>query len=791
MTVRAKIKYIVYPRKETFDLDDYIIAKCSAPVENIPPEYCFGVKKDISFSARGKGIPTSKKFDVLLEGTWSLDEKYGLTFDVVSADIAPPSDEEGIINYLVMFLDGCGKASAKRIYKAFGQATIMMLQDAPEKLYEVPRLKQKSVEKMIASFRRTKGMVELTTLLSPFNIGKRRIEYIYNILGPNSADIIKQNPFSMQSIHGIGYDTMDEIAQKFNSDPRNPLRIKAALKHCIKQAVYGSSTLFDDPVLRSGGNLFVNQYELRKAALRLLNQRANVPVDSKEVTQVIWEMYTNNELLGENGNVYLPDTFCNERDCAKYIVQIVLESEVKRYVGDRAESALLSAEKEIGIELSKNQREAVLTVLANPLSVVTGGAGTGKSTVLNVILKALRILGEDPEEVVLAAPTGKAAIRMTECTGYHSSTLHKALGLMSEEDYWMAPEDYQSLQAKFVVVDEFSMSDMFLAYRLFAQINLQTTRVLLVGDVGQLPSVGAGDVLNQIIQSGVVPTVKLVTIFRQAQESNIIRNSVNISNGDKYVVFEKDCRLFQSNNQDIILDHLLKSYFQQVQKYGVDETIILCPVKDKEKLCTKYINAQIQALVNPPSYNKSEAKLYGSIFRVGDKVIQLKNKTFKQRAELTYSETDEDWETTVDVCNGDVGKIKSITKESSGYVFFIEFTGNRLIKLDEEAIKNIALAYSLTIHKSQGSEYAAVILPLHHYYPDGMMTRNLLYTAVTRAKKELTVVGDIGVLYKAIDNVIVLQRNTVLADKIQKYFIESKGWSDTPRGWIKPTRKKE
>lgn len=780
MSFRAKLTYVIFPRKDDISLEDYVIAKAVTIAENVPLKYRNGTR-EVSFSVKGKGIPISKKFEINFDGTWSMDEKYGLTLAVSSADIAPPSDEEGIINYLVMFLEGCGKASAKKIYRAFGQATILVLQDAPEKLYEIKGLRKKSVEKMIKSFQQTKGMVDLTRLLSPFNISKKKIERIFFLYGVNSAEIIANNPFTLQHIHGIGFETMETISQRWNADPLNPLRIKAALKHCIRQAEYGSNTIFDDPVLKSGGNLYINQYSLRNAALRLLNQRSEIPIESKLVTKTIWEMYTNRELLGENGNVYLPDTYCNERDCAKAIVQMITNSEVKSYVGQSAEYAVAKAEQMNGIELSKNQRKAVLTVIANPLTVITGGAGTGKSTVLRVVLDALKLLGENPDEVVLAAPTGKAAIRMTEVTGYPASTLHKALGLMSEEDYWRNPEDFDSLQANFVVCDEFSMADMFLAYRLFAQIDLRSTRVLLVGDVGQLPSVGAGDVLNQIIQSGVVPTVKLVTIFRQAQESNIIRNSVNIANGDKYIVFEKDCKLIKSCNQEEILEHLLQEYFQQIQRYGVDETIILCPVKEKGNLCTKVINSRIQALINPPAYNKAEAKLNGNVFRVGDKVIQLKNRAFKQTCEGSACEgsANDDSEISIELCNGDVGKIKSISKDSNGYCFYVDFSDNRLIKLDEEALKDIALAYCLTIHKSQGSEYASVILPLHYYYPDGMMTRNLLYTAVTRAKKELTVVGDTGVMYKAIDNVIVLQRNTALAEKIKKYYKEEAYESST------------
>ena len=298
-----------------------------------------------------------------------------------------------------------------------------------------------------------------------------------------------------------------------------------------------------------------------------------------------------------------------------------------------------------------------------------------------MILCALQLLGERPDDVTLAAPTGKAAIRMTEVTGYPASTLHKALGLMSEEDKWRSEEEFELLEAKFIVVDEFSMCDMDIAYRLFAQINLQATRVLLVGDVGQLPSVGAGDVLNQIIQSTVVPTVKLNTVFRQAQESNIIRNSKNIADGVKYVVFEKDCSLYESFDEDDIMKFLLKIYVEKSQKFGIDETIVLCPIKGNNKLdsdnsanikfkkiCTKYINAQIQAMINPPAFNKAEAKIFGNTYRVGDKVIQVKNRVFKM-----YNSSSVDGsgtEVSVDVCNGDVGIIKRMVTDT---VFMLTF----------------------------------------------------------------------------------------------------------------------
>ena len=790
MTVRCKVTYIVWPKKANLELDDYKIVRCEAPVGNIPQEYRT-TSKTVVFSAKGKGIPVLKKFDVMLDGTWSFDEKkYGLTLNVTSASIVPPSDKEGIINYLVMFLDGCGKGSARRIYNAFGSATIMVLQDAPEKLYTVPGLRKKSIEKMIISFERTKALVELTTLLSPFNLGKKRIEYIFNMLGPDSAEIIKKNPFVLQDYHGIGFETMEVLSQKFNCDPKNPLRIKAALKYCVSKAASGSNDyLFDNQILRSGGNLFIEQHDLFNTTKKILNQGSSSIVSDSQIKSAMKEMKNDSELLSEDdGNVYLPGTYFNERKCARNIVTLLTESEIHKYKGEVALHALFKAEQDIGIELSKNQRQAVMCVLANPLSVITGGAGTGKSTVLRVILEALKILGENPGEVLLTAPTGKAAIRMTECTDYPACTLHKALGLMNDEDYWVAPEDYPSVNANLVVVDEFSMADMFISYRLFAQIDLRHTRVLLVGDVGQLPSVSAGDVLNQIIESRIIPTVKLNTIFRQAQESNIVKNSLCISEGNiEGITFDNDCSFYESKNESEILDHVLQTYMQQIQKYGIDGTIILCPVKGKiiaesgnsnppdkpaakqKLLCTNYINLRIQALVNPPSPDKIEAKVYGRVYRVGDKVIQLKNKVFKQQRQLSDDNTTN---TSVDVCNGDIGIIQAIKHDDyDGYSFFIEFAGDRYVELNEEEIKDITLAYCLTVHKSQGSEYSAVILPLYESYNPNMMTRKLIYTAVTRAKKELFVIGDSNVLNWSINNAF-LRRNTVLAKKIQDYYQE-------------------
>lgn len=759
----ATLKYVTYPRKSSYSPEDYVICCYKTSAENVPSKYRDG-KKTIEFTAKGTGIPIEKKFDTLLDGKWSLNEKYGLVLSVNSADIVTPDDENGIKLYLTRFLKGCGIRTAQKIYDKFGQNTLLVLNKEPSRLLEVEGIRKRQLQRMLEDFESTKRYQELTLLLSNYGVSKKVIEKISAVLGDDAVKKIKSNPFVLEKFHCFSFETLDTMSLRFGCNPSEPKRLKAGIRTTLKMAMNGSHNLFKDEILQNGGNVFVEQYALREAVITLLNQRADSNVTVKEVTAMFWEMSKKYELLGENGNVYLPDNFYHEQTIAKNIVEALLYSSCKKYSDDKIADAICKAENVLEIELSKNQKEAVSMVLKNSVSVITGGAGTGKTTVLKVILFCLKSLGEITDEnIILAAPTGKAAIRMTESTSYPASTIHKALGLIGDEDYFTKEEDIATLDASFIVCDEASMIDQFLAYRLFVAAPIDKCRLLFVGDVGQLPSIGAGNFLNDIISSGVVPVTKLNVIFRQAQESNIVRNSHNIYEGVKFIECKNDFLYTKELVPQQIADLIIKTYLDEIQAYGRDEVIILSPVRRNGSLSVNVLNERIQEITNPLTQGKKEHKFHGSLFRENDKVMNLKNREVKTVD--GYS---------VDICNGDTGVIQNITSTDDGFVCRILFTGDRLIDFDSDDMKDITLAYAMTVHKSQGSEFKSLIMPLSFVFPQTMMTRNLIYTGITRAKCKVNLIGDINCIYKAIDNNSCVFRNTALADKIIKKYKSEK-----------------
>lgn len=765
--ITCSLEYIVYPRKTSYTPDDYIIGHFSTNVSNVPDRFRNGKQKGkINFTGKGTGIPTERKFDILLEGRWNMSDKYGLEMLVNKSDIALPTDEAGIKLYLTKFLSGCGPRTAEKIYKRFGTNTLFVLNNEPDRLLEVNGIRSRQLKRMLADFELTKQYQELTLLLADYNVSKNQIEKIKAVLKEDALEQIKANPFILQKFRGFSFDTLDTMSIRFGCDPASPDRLRAAVKAVLYFAMKGSSTLFQDETLRTGGNLYINQYVMRDAALRLLNQRSDSTVSASELNRMIRKMAADYDLRGENGNAYLPENYTHEDKTAQFIVEALVHSQCKKYRSHVIEPLITRAESYFKIQLSEKQKVAVKMVLQNSVSVITGGAGTGKTTVLKVILFCLKNLGEslETDNLLLAAPTGKAAIRMTESTGYAASTIHRGLGLMGEENYIRDEADIEYLDQSIVVCDEYSMSDMNLAYRLFIAIPRHKCRVLLLGDVGQLPSVGAGNVLNDIIASGIVPVTKLDVIFRQSQESYIIRNSQNIYKGVKDIEYQKDFLYKQEFNSEAIAEMVVSEYLHQYEKYGVDEVVVLSPVRKSGILAVPNLNAKIQQAINPPMVGVNEHNFHGCVFRERDKVMNLKNRVLESVRGVA-----------VDICNGDTGTIKKIKKTEDGYVCVVDFSYGRTVELDNDEMQEITLAYACTIHKSQGSEWNSVIMPLSRVFPAAMLTRNLIYTGVTRAKKQIIIIGDKNILTSSIDNKISTKRNTALAFKLRMYYGTERG----------------
>ena len=737
--------------------NQFTIAVFKAKPNCFPDDFLSDEQKDkkyILFSAKGIGIPTQKNYNFELEGDLKLDNKYGLSLDVSNYNLIPPEDTEGIRQYLIDFIDGVGKKTADAIVKKFGKDTLNILENEPNKLYEVKHLRKKTVEKMIISFQNSKQFSDLIKLLAPFNISTNRAIKIKNCLEKNidgrkktqsAVDIIKQNPFILaEKLKGFGFDTLDLMAQQFGCSPTSNSRVRAGIISVLQRA-------------ESSGNLCLPQRELVSQAYYLLNAKYNAEIISaKDIAKTICAMAKDYTLLGDNGMAYISDNYFYESKTASIIAEL-LSAKCEKYETD---SILKEVESELHINLSNNQREAVNMAVNHQFSIITGGAGTGKTTVLNSILNVLYKLGYERNDIVLCSPTGKAAQRMKESTKHSASTIHSALNIRVSDEYLDNKEpEIDSLSCKLLVCDEFSMADMYITYRLFSAIDVQKTKVLLIGDTAQLPSVGAGNVLQEFIDSKAIPVTELNVIYRQALENKIVKNSTNIRNGIQKVEFDNKFQMLNEINVELAAELVANLYLKNVFEKGLDSVQVLSPLKKTGELATNQLNKRIQSLLNPPKINKVETKIGNITFREGDKVIQTKNSLI----EITR---EDDSIKTVPLNNGDTGIIKKIEKGEHGYLFTIDFGYGNCIQLNRDEMMDVELAYALTIHKVQGSEYKTIIVPLHVCMGDNMLFRNLLYTGITRAKECVYIVGSENCIHKCIRNNKIEIRNTQLAWRI-------------------------
>lgn len=681
----------------------------------------------IRFTATGYRLPVTKAVDVELDGRWE-NTKRGLQFAVDSFIEIVPKTKEGIIGYLSSgLINGIGERTAKTIVGKFGLNTMEVLDEHPEKLLEIKGISPKKLEKITASYTQSKAIREIVTFLSPFGVSVKKAAKIQKEFGAQTMDVLKNRPFELCAISGFGFTTVDNIARKASCELNEPLRIRGAIQYVLDEVTME-------------GHLFLHKTDLCDKAHILLNKGfVKEVVTLREVQTELYHLVVATRLLSENGNVYKPKSLMAEADTAKRIAELLMAASKSVDISNE----LAEAQQSLKLILSTKQADAVKMCFAHNMAIITGGPGTGKTTVLKIVLEVYNKLFKG--KILLTAPTGRASRRMSESTGYPDArTLHSALGLVTDED-----DDFlnssDAVDADFVVVDEFSMVDMRLAAELFRRIQ-NGTKVLLVGDADQLPSVGAGNVFRELINCGLIPVTFLDVVFRQSGTSRIALNAQSINENKTKLLYGPDFEFISCETADDAAALVQQQYLKEIAQAGVNNVQILSPFRSRGEASVKSLNEAIRELVNPSMPAISEFKVGARTFRLNDRVLQTKNKG--------------------EISNGDVGFVKEVyIGEDNDSSLTIEFSDSRIVEYGKEDLDIVELSYAMTIHKSQGSEYDTVILPiLTGFYI--MLRRNLIYTAITRAKKKVILVGQKQALYMAIHRNDIDKRNTLLGERI-------------------------
>ena len=660
--------------------------------------------------------------EVRLTGSWVTHPRFGRQFQAVRMRVSAPTSTGGIERFLASgTIDGIGPAMARRIVEKFGAEALLIIERAPSRLKEISGIGPKTVEKITASYMRQSELRDIMLWLEEHGVSGTYAARIFKAYGSLAAEVMEKAPYRLaQEIDGIGFITADTIAIAAGWEKNSSPRIAAGLSYEITQ-------------ISSGGHCCIPESMLaEQAAKRLGITRSEVmEVLSREVKMS--RLYAVDE-MGER-LIYAPQLYKAEAETARLLRMLQRKAD-HIHVHDTA--ALVTAwEAEHRVSLAAAQREAVIAALEHGVLVLTGGPGTGKTTVVRSMID---ILGEQGLEILLAAPTGRAAKRLAEATGYPAATVHRMLEAQGREDGEMrfARDAETQLEADVIIVDEVSMMDIVLMQHLLTAV-LLGAHLILVGDVDQLPAVGPGSVLKDILRSGVIPSVRLTEIFRQNNTGTIVLNAHAINSGRVPSFTEADFSFVTAVSSEDAAAQIV-SICAQLIRTGIDlmDLQVLSPMR-REACGVDLLNCSLQAALNPPAADKAEA--VG--FRLGDKVMQTRNDYMKN------------------VFNGDIGRIVQIDSDH----LVVAFAEDVEIPYTRDEFGALTLAYAMSVHKSQGSEYDIIILPLvraHHI----MLQRNLLYTAVTRAKKGVILIGDRTALFSAVSNDRTRRRYTLLAERL-------------------------
>jgi exodeoxyribonuclease V alpha subunit len=721
--LEGQIERITYTNEET----GYTVARIKVTGYSEP------------ITAVGKLIAPTPGELLEMEGAWMDHPKFGRQFKVINYRSVVPSSIEGIRRYLGSgLIKGIGPVMASRIVEKFGEKTLEVIDNRVEELEKVEGIGRERVGMIRRAWEDQKDIREVMIFLQGHGVSSAYATKIFKRYGHNAVSVLKRNPYTLATdIYGIGFQTADRIAEKLGFEKSAPVRAEAGILYVLAQLSDDGHVYYPyEPLIEKCKEILEVDREV------ILKAFGNIAYDGKVVTEDLnLEL---EEFVPNQKAVYLAQFYTSETGIAKHFARLI--SSPKRTRKMDKDKAIQWVQGKINLELAPKQIEAVKQAISDKVMVITGGPGTGKTTIINAVIKIYRAVGA---RILLAAPTGRASKRMSEATGYPAKTIHRTLEYSFQKGGFQRNHDHP-LEVDVLILDEVSMVDTILMYHLLKAVPAEATLVM-VGDVNQLPSVGPGSVLKDIIESNVVPVVELKEIFRQAGESLIIVNAHKINNGvmPKLKTTKESLEDFYFIEQDdpeqalgIIMELVCERIPKRFNFHPIDDVQVLSPMH-KGVVGTGNLNMKLQQALNPSKVQIAKGE---RVFHLKDKVMQIRNNYEKE------------------VFNGDIGRITSMDQETQQVT--ITFDGipvpYNYLELDE-----VALAYAISVHKSQGSEYQAIVIPIlsQHYV---LLQRNLIYTAVTRGKKLVVMVGSKEALAIGVRNDRIMRRHTYLAERLRR-----------------------
>ena len=719
----CEFQKLIYPSSVSMvEVGSYMVA-LYRPCEKVVDSSGKAVRE---VKAVGYCLPVAANLRYDMKGHWSSNPSHGIQFEVEKYDEVIVPSREGIVAYLSSGqIKGIGPVMAERVFDAFGMDTLSILDKEPERLLEIRGISSTKLEKITQSYLENRGARDVVTFLTPHGITAGRAVQFYREYGNKAMEIVQNHPYRLCEIDGIGFRTADRIALSMGVSRLSPERVDEGILYTLKEQ-------------EGKGHLCIRKNKFIKECIKTL--------DTPELTgQMIGvrasRMVYSGKLVMYQDCVYRKKTSDAEDRLAKCVKEMLRQK--KSFAVSGLKSEIAAEEKELGLTFAEEQKEAVRTALTSSLCVITGGPGTGKTMIQRAILDIYQKLFPE-REIVCCAPTGRAARRMEQSTGFPSSTVHKALNLFAGEDGCYG--DGGELEADLILVDEMSMLDMYVADTLFQAVK-KGSRLVLVGDADQLPSVGPGAVLGELIASGCIPVVRLDHVFRQKAGSRIAANAKQIRHGIASLEYGEDFQFVESADLKESARLIQKLYLQEVAQNGVDHVALLSPYRQKTETGVNALNEQIRDTVNPGSAAGAEIASGNKKFRSGDKVMQIKNRD--------------------DVNNGDIGYIRNISGSGEDKTVQVDFGDGRLKEYEPAELDMLDFGYAFTVHKSQGSEYKSVIINLQCAHSI-MLTRPLIYTAITRGKERVIIVGEKRALCIAVKRTDTEKRGTCLARRLQE-----------------------